>query len=102
TDSVPANDVASAAVAVTPRTADIAVTKVSNRATAIAGDTVRFTVTVANLSGVTATNIVVQDTLGPKFKLMSVTASAGAAPDTARSEERRVGKERSSRGTGED
>ena len=83
TDPNPGNDAASASIRVTNTpTADIEVQKTSNRTNAAPGDTVQFTVKVKNTGGVTATNIVVQDTLGPKFRLVAVTTSPGLVADT--------------------
>ena len=48
-----------------PALADLAVTKTANVSNALVGDTVQFYVTVSNLGPGPATNIVVQESLGP-------------------------------------
>lgn len=63
---------------VTPQQADIALAKSVNNAMPNVGDTVSFTVTLANNGPDTATNVTVQDLLPAGLTFVSATPSQGA------------------------
>ncbi len=81
-DSTPNNDVATeddqASAIVTPRVADISLTKTVNNATPNVGENVTFTITAANAGPNDATNVTVGDTLPTGTTYVSDTPSQGA------------------------
>lgn len=73
-DSIPENDTASAATFVAQRTADVSIGKVADRAQAFEGDTVTFTMVLANAGPWPATDLVVEDSLPAGLRLLSARA----------------------------
>src|SRR5262249_5843113 len=72
----------SATAAETPQQADLAVPKTVSNATPNVGDTVTFTITVADLGPDAATNVTVQDQLPEGLTFVSATPSQGYNSDT--------------------
>jgi uncharacterized repeat protein (TIGR01451 family) len=75
-DPDPCNN--SDSVTLTPRQADLAVTKTVSNPTPNVGDTVTFTVTLANLGPDVADSVSVQDSLPAGLTLLSATPSQGS------------------------
>jgi uncharacterized repeat protein (TIGR01451 family) len=69
---------ATAIITLTPREADLAVTKTVDNPTANVGDIVNFTVTVTNLGPDIADSVSVQDSLPAGFQFVSATPSEGS------------------------
>jgi len=65
-------------VTVTPKQADVAITKTVSNPTPKVGDVITFTLTVANYGPDTATNVVANDVLPAGLTFVSATASQGS------------------------